>query len=333
MSEHKDEPAQIQPVGNDAVLPFSVEGLDVRGRAVFMGPVLTSMLARHDYPVAVKKLLAEATVLTAMLGSTLKFDGRLTLQAQSDGAVSMLVVDFNAPDGLRATASFNREKVEEIAAKPDFKPEDLLGRGHLAFTVEQGARISRYQGIVVLNGGTSLEDAAHDYFMKSEQIPTRVRLAVAEMLTRSEDGTPEHSWRAGGIMVQFLPKAPERMKQADIHPGDAPEGTEVHDVEEDDAWVEAKALVDTVKDSEITDPDLGVEQLLFRLFHERGARVYDPHPMADRCTCSAEKISKSLKNFPEEDQKEMLAEGTVSVNCDFCGAKYTFDPAEVFGDK
>ena len=156
---------ELSPAGVDAVVPFAVEALDVRGRAINMGPVLNSMLARHKYPAPVNKLLSEAIVLTALLGSTLKFEGRLTLQAQTDGAVSMLVVDFNAPDGLRAMAQFDTAKVEEVAGKDGFRADDLLGKGHLAFTIDQGAHTSRYQGIVVLNG-TTLEQAAHEYFLK-----------------------------------------------------------------------------------------------------------------------------------------------------------------------
>ncbi|WP_310620991.1 Hsp33 family molecular chaperone [Flexibacterium corallicola] len=331
MNKSQEQTSKVKPVGDDVVLPFSVEGLDVRGRSVRLGAVLDSMLARHDYPVPVKKLLAQATVLTAMLGSTLKFDGRLTLQAQSDGAVSMMVVDFNAPDGLRATASFDEERVSSVAQQEGFKPEDLLGKGHLAFTIDQGAHTSRYQGIVALNG-ISLEEAAHEYFLKSEQIPTRVRLSVAEVLKADEKGSYNHTWRAGGIMVQFLPQAPERMRAADIHPGDAPEGTPAHFVEEDDAWVEAKSLVDTVKDDEIVDPDLGIEQLLFRLFHERGARVYDPHPMADRCTCSEEKLKKTLRGFPKEDQDELKTQENISITCDFCSQSYTLLTKDVFSE-
>ncbi|MDD7911162.1 Hsp33 family molecular chaperone [Pseudovibrio exalbescens] len=319
-----------QPLaGDDAVVPFAVETLDVRGRAVTLGPVLDSILGRHNYPEAVNKLLAQAVTLTAMLGSTLKFDGRLTLQTQTDGAVSMMVVDFNAPDGLRATATFDANQVAEVAAKEDFRPEFLLGRGHLAFTIDQGQYTSRYQGIVVLDG-ISLEEAAHDYFLRSEQIPTRVRLAVGEVLTRQDEGPNTHQWRAGGIMVQFLPHSPERMRQADIHPGDAPHGTEMHEIDEDDAWLEARSLVDTVRDVELTDPALPVEQLLFRLFHERGVKAFEPHVMSDRCTCSEDKIVSMLQGLGEQDRSEMTEEGAIAVKCDFCGTDYNLDPEVVF---
>lgn len=325
----QNQPANKPLAGEDAVVPFAVEALDARGRAVALGPVLNSILQRHDYPAPVNKLLAQAITLTALLGSTLKFEGRLTLQTQTDGPVSMLVVDFNAPDGLRATAKFDTQAVEAMAAQDDFRPEFLLGRGHMAFTIDQGRHMSRYQGIVVLDG-ISLEEAAHDYFMRSEQIPTRVRLAVGEMLTREEDGTNSHQWRAGGIMAQFLPHSTERMRQPDIHPGDAPEGTDPHEIEEDDAWVEARALVDTVQDVELTDPGLPVEQLLFRLFHERGVKAYEPHVMQDRCTCSEYKIRSMLKGLSEQDRAEMLDEGKISVNCDFCGETYSLDAEDVF---
>ncbi|WP_068318222.1 Hsp33 family molecular chaperone [Polycladidibacter hongkongensis] len=318
------------PAGEDAVLPFAVEPLDVRGRTVKMGPVLDAILNRHDYPEAVNRLLAEAIVLTAMLGSTLKFEGRLTLQAQTDGPVSVLVVDFQAPDGLRATAQFDADKVAQAAAKEGFKPDDLLGRGHLAFTIDQGSNTSRYQGIVVLEG-TTLEEAAHEYFFKSEQIPTRVRLGVAQLVQRREGNSPQKSWRAGGIMLQFLPKSEERQRQADLHPGDAPEGHDAQQVAEDDAWMEAKALVDTVKDEELTNTDLSAEGLLYRLFHERGVKAFDPQMMQDRCTCSQEKISAMLRQMPEPDQQEMLAEGVVEVNCDFCSKHYKLDPRKILG--
>ncbi|KZL27052.1 Hsp33 family molecular chaperone [Pseudovibrio sp. Ad37] len=324
-------PAQPTAAGVDAVVPFAVEALDVRGRVINMGPVLNSMLARHKYPAPVNKLLSEAIVLTAMLGSTLKFEGRLTLQAQTDGAVSTLVVDFNAPDGLRAMAQFSEDKVAEVAAKDGFKPDHLLGKGHLAFTIDQGAHTSRYQGIVVLNG-TTLEEAAHEYFQKSEQIPTFVRLGVAEVLTKAEEGGADHSWAAGGIMVQFLPQSLDRLKQADIHPGDAPEGHEAHEIDEDDAWVEARSLVETVKDDELIDPSLTVEGLLYRLFHERGASVFSPQEMADKCTCSEEKITAMMQNFSEADKTEMKAEGTVHIMCDFCSKDYELDANIVFKD-
>src|SRR5271154_5150293 len=198
---------------DDAVLPFEVGSLDLRGRLTRLGPALDDILTRHDYPPAVGKLLGEAIVLTTLLGSSLKFDGRFILQTQTDGPVSFLIVDFQAPDRLRAYARFDAKEIKEGQDSGS-----LLGKGHLAMTIDQGADMSRYQGLVALDGG-SLEDAAHEYFLRSEQIPTRVRLAVGEEGRGGE--APNHRGRAGGMLMQFLPKSPERARQADLHPGDA----------------------------------------------------------------------------------------------------------------
>ena len=167
----------------------------------------------------------------------LKFDGRFILQTQTDGPVSFLIVDFQAPDRLRAYARYDAARLKE-----GLDSGALLGKGHLAMTIDQGPDMSRYQGLVALDGGT-LEDAAHEYFLRSEQIPTRVRLAVGEEWRGGEGERPRHRWRAGGMLLQFLPKAPERARQADLHPGDAPEGIVTHTVAEDDAWVEGQSLI------------------------------------------------------------------------------------------
>src|SRR5260221_9070620 len=210
---------------DDTVMPFEVAKLDLRGRVVRLGPAVNEILTRHAYPQPVAKLLGEALVLTVMLGSALKIDGRFILQTQSDGPVRMLVVDFIAPDKVRACARFDKDRVAAAIASGETNGGALLGKGHLAMTIDQGADMNRYQGLVALDGG-SLEDAAHEYFLRSEQIPTRVKLTVAEELRAGEG--PKHRWRAGGMLLQFLPKAPERARQPDLHPGDAPEGSFSH---------------------------------------------------------------------------------------------------------
>ena len=306
---------------DDAVLPFEIAELDLRGRLTRMGPGLDDVLARHDYPPAVARLLAEAIVLTTLLGSSVKFEGRFILQTQTDGPVSFLIVDFRAPDRLRAYARFDKRRLKEGQDSGM-----LLGKGHLAMTIDQGPDMSRYQGLVALDGG-SLEDAAHEYFLRSEQIPTRVRLAVGEEW-RGGEGGPQRRWRAGGMLLQFLPKAPERARQADLHPGDAPEGTVAHTVEEDDAWVEGQSLIATVEDVELIDPDLSGERLLYRLFHERGVRVFRPLPLRAQCSCSREAVSSMLKSFAPDDRAEMVKDGKVVVTCEFCSSVYQFTPHE-----
>ena len=292
---------------DDAVLPFEVSALDVRGRLTRMGPALDEILTKHDYPAPVGKLLGEAIVLTTLLGSTLKFDGRFILQTQTDGPVSLIVIDFHAPDRLRAYARFDASKL-----KDGQDSAALLGHGHLAMTIDQGADMSRYQGLVALDGG-NLEDAAHEYFLRSEQIPTRVRLAVGEEF-RGGDG-PKHRWRGGGMLMQFLPKAPERARRADLDPGDVPDGIAAHVVPEDDAWAESQSLFGTIEDIELIDPDLSGERLLFRLFHERGVRVFPMQEVRAKCSCSRDAVAGMLTSFTPNDRADMVENGKVVVTC------------------
>jgi molecular chaperone Hsp33 len=314
--------------GDDSVLPFQVDALDARGRVVHLGGAVDSILHRHDYPPAVSRLLGETVALTTLLGTSMKFEGRFILQTKSDGPVHMLVVDFEAPDRIRACARFDRAAVEAAVAAGRDRPADLLGAGHLAMTVDQGTHMSRYQGVVPLDG-RSLEDAAHQYFAQSEQIPTRVRLAVSEVLTRDPGSGPRRLWRAGGLLVQFLPEAPERIRVRDLHPGDAPEGSVAPDpVDDDDAWAEVQALVDTVDDVELTDPAVSAETLLYRLFHERGVRVFDRQRVEERCRCSRERVDEMLRSFTTDERRDMVVDGRIAVTCEFCSTTYEFDPAE-----
>ncbi len=307
---------------DDAVLPFSVDALDLRGRLTKLGPALDELLEKHAYPAPVGKLVGEAVVLAVLLGSSLKFDGRFILQTQTDGPVSLMIVDFQLPDRLRAYARFDAARLVEGQDSAA-----LLGRGHLAMTIDQGAAMSRYQGLVALDGG-DLEDAAHEYFLRSEQIPTRVRIAVGEEWRGGAGDGAKHHWRAGGLMVQFLPQAPERARQADLDPGDAPQGSDPHQVAEDDAWVEGQSLIGTVEDIELIDPDLSGERLLYRLFHERGVRVFPTLPVRAKCSCSREAVSGMLSRFAPQDRADMVQDGKVVVTCEFCSSVYEFTPQE-----
>ena len=312
---------------DDTVMPFEVAKLDLRGRIVRLGPVVDEILARHAYPQPVAKLLGEAIVLAVMLGSALKIDGRFILQTQGDGPVRMLVVDFTAPGKVRACARFDKERVASAIASGNANAGALLGKGHLAMTIDQGPDMSRYQGLVALDGG-SLESVAHEYFLRSEQIPTKVRLAVAEELRAGSNG-PTHRWRAGGIMLQFLPKSPERARVADLDPGNAPHGVAPHKVEVDEAWVEGQALISTVEDVELIDPSLSSERLVYRLFHEPGVRVFRAQPLRAECSCSRDSVEAMLKSFSQTDRDHMVEDGKILVTCEFCSANYQFAPSEV----
>lgn len=307
--------------GDDVVVPFTVDALDSRGRVVRLGPALDAILTRHNYPAPVARLLGEAVTLAALIGSSLKFEGRFILQTQTDGPVNLIVVDLDAPDGLRGYARFDADAVMMAIERGETKPAQLLGKGHLAMTIDQGVHMERYQGIVALDGGT-LEDVAHTYFQQSEQIPTLVRLAVAEHTVRGLG----HHWRAGGVLVQHLP--PHGQSVMPDLPGDGdydnPDTADQHFVE-DDKWTTSRAYVSTVGDEELADPELSAERLLFRLFNEPGVRVFEPVMLEERCTCSAERIESMLRhNFSAEERAEMVVDGEIEVVCEFCSADYHF---------
>jgi molecular chaperone Hsp33 len=292
---------------DDLVLPFEVKPLGVRGRLVRLGPAVSDILRRHSYPEPVSALLAEAVALAAMLGSALKFDGKFILQTRSDGAVDLMVAGFETPDGVRGYARFDAHRIAGAR-------RSLLGAGHLAMTIDQGADMERYQGVVALEGGT-LTDAAHRYFQQSEQIPTRTRLAAGPLIERGAAA----AWRAGAIMVQHLPDAgpssPLRFSS-----GDAPE--DVDETLEDDLWVKARLLLDTVEDHELIDPMLTPEQLLYRLFHEDGVTVYPARPLRRFCTCSKERVAETISNFSDEERRDMTVDGRIRVTCEFCSTVY-----------
>ena len=237
MAEAAAALGQFDFAGDDHVVPFQVEGLDVRGRAVQLGPMLDAILERHHYPAPVARLLAEAVVLTVLLGTSLKFEGKLIVQTKGDGPVDLLVADFSTPENVRAYARFNEALLDKAEHRRD-RAAAAARRGRARLHHRSGQFSQRYQGIVALDGA-SLEEIAGVYFRQSEQIPTRVRLAAAELFDRDEDGKPRHRWRAGGMVAQFLPEAPERMRQPDLHGGDGDTGARPHG--EDDAWVEARS--------------------------------------------------------------------------------------------
>ncbi len=231
----------------------------------------------------------------------------------------MLVVDFEAPNKVRAYAQFDREH-----PPADAPPAVLIGKGTLALTIDQGGTMNRYQGVVPLDGN-GLEAAAHQYFLQSEQIPTRIKLAVGEMAAPGGG-----AWRAGGLFLQFLPEAPERMRQADLDPGDAPEGTARQSFSEDDSWTEAKMLVGTVEDHELLDPTLSSERLLYRLFHEHDVRVYEGQRIIESCRCSRDRILTMLARFTPQERQDMRgSDGRIGITCEFCSTHYSVEPDEV----
>ena len=297
---------------DDLILPFQAEQADVSGRLVKLGPVVDTILSRHDYPEAVSQLLGEAVALTALLGAALKFEGKFILQASTDGPVDLLVADYQVPGGLRGYARFAPEQVE--ALPPDGR---LLGDGHLAMTIDRGLDTERYQGVVPLEGD-SLTEAADTYFRQSEQLPTFIRLAVARHYRPGASGDRAWTWRAGGLLVQKLTR----------EGGHGP-AREAAFAEED--WTRARALAETVEDHELLDPLLPADRLLYRLFHEEQVRAFRAVPLESYCSCSRGRVEDLLKQFTAEDLADMVVDGEVWVTCEFCNSRYHFDPASFAG--
>jgi molecular chaperone Hsp33 len=292
---------------DDLILPFQAEHAEVAGRLAKLGPVVDTILSRHDYPEPVSKLLGEAVALTAILGAALKFEGKFILQASTDGPVDLLVADYQVPGALRGYARFSAER---LAALPADGP--LLGEGHLAMTIDRGPDTERYQGVVPLEGG-SLADAADTYFRQSEQLPTFIKLAVARHYRAGQSERP-WTWRAGGLLVQKLTR--EGGRRATRESAFAAED-----------WTRAKALAETVEDHELLDPMLPPDRLLYRLFHEEKVRAYRAVPLTSYCSCSEARVEELLRRFSAEDLAEMVVDGKVSVTCEFCNRSYRFDPA------
>ncbi len=309
-------------LSTDIVLPFEVKPLGVRGRVVRMGAVIDDILGRHDYPAPVSALLAQSVALGALLGTTLKFEGKFILQTKTDGPVSMLVADFVSPHGVRGVAKYNAAALASMAERNE---KALLGSGYLAMTVDQGADMERYQGIVPL-GDATLADAAHTYFQQSEQIPTRLRVAAGPLQTRGDKAS---HWRAGAILVQHLPRT-GGSSPIQFASGDAPEGIE--QVLEHDDWVKARLHLDTVEDHELLDPTLTPEELLYRLYHEDGVTVYPAIRLERHCTCSRETVANMLSRFSREERAAMIEDDAIKVTCEFCSTPYVFTPDEVLED-
>ena len=300
---------------DNIALPYRIEGLDAQGRVVRLGHELNTILSRHDYPEVVARLLGEALVLTTMLGSALKFEGRFVLQTQSDGPVPMLICDVQSSGDMRAYAKIDHEKLSLYGKNPS--QSVLLGKGHIAFTVDQGADMENYQGVVPLEG--DLTQAAHYYFEQSEQIETRLRLAAG--LVDLSDG--HKVWRAGGILLQKT--ASEGGQRFDDNTDATAQSSQ--NLCSPDDWLRLTSLLETTEEAELLDPELAGEILAYRLFNEDGVRVFEPALLRFSCRCSRERIENIITTFSDEELHDMLEDGMIKVVCEFCNEKYDFDPS------
>ncbi|WP_171230132.1 Hsp33 family molecular chaperone HslO [Ruegeria sp. HKCCA4008] len=309
---------------DDTVLPFQLDASDMRGRVARLDGVLDGILKQHDYPEQVEALVAEMALLTALIGQTVALRWKLSLQVQSKGAVRMIATDYYAPQEegqpaqIRAYASFDRDRLSNSA------PFDQVGEGYFAIMIDQGEGTQPYQGITPLAGG-SLSACAEAYFAQSEQLPTRFSLSFGKS---TEPGVGEH-WRAGGIMLQHMPKASPFAASGE-GTGDILTAADLVDGEEGENWGRVNILLDTVEDLEMIGPSVAPTDLLVRLFHEEQPRVYDAQSVQFGCTCSEDRVRQSLSIYSAKDIEKMTTpEGEVTADCQFCGAHYVLDPATV----
>lgn len=313
---------------DDTVLPFQLDRSDIRGRVARLDGVLEQVLSQHAYPPKIEALVAEAAVLTALIGQTIKLRWKLSLQIRGDGPINLIATDYYAakeaqePARIRAYASFDADKISN-----DTEGFDLIGKGMFAVLIDQGPGTSPYQGITPLAGG-SLSACASTYFAQSEQLPTRFQISMG----RSWESAGQERWRVGGVMLQHMPKASPFAKEATGVEGLlAPEDLLAEDNGEN--WNRANLLLDTVEDLELVGPLVSPMTLLHRLFHEEDVRVYDPQPVSFGCTCSAQKVVNTLSVYPAEEIATMTNDdGKVTADCQFCGAHYEFSPETLGSD-
>lgn len=303
----------MTPTQDDLIRPFQIENVGIRGRLIRLGPALNEILNRHSYPDLVSGLLGEAVALSCALAGALKFDGVFTLQTKGDGPISTLLADFKSPGRLRGYAQFDAQAVGRIDAGVTPSIPRLLGAGYIAFTVDQGADTERYQGIVALEG-FSLADCAHNYFRESEQIETAIVLASGRV---GDDGP----WRGGAIMLQRLPEGDPSMLARGVE-------VERDEVSEDD-WRRAVTLLASTQTSELIDPGLTGDDLLYRLFHEDGVRIFEPTQLCPGCRCSMERAERILQQLPSTELHDLALDDQLIVTCEFCNASYNF-PLEQF---
>ena len=303
-------------VDNDIVLPFQIETHAARGKLVRLGGTVDRILSRRNYPAPVAVLLGELAVLAALVSSALKDEGVLTVQVKGDGPVGMLVADATSAGEMRAYAAFDGRTLDRALAKRGAQGwktapvPRLIGAGYLAFTIDRGPEVERYQGIVELSGG-SLADCAHRHFRESDQNQAAFKLAVAPT-------GPSGAWRAGGMMMQRLPDGGRARLS-----GEAPDD----DLEE--SWRRALLLMGSCTPAELVDARLHPHDLLYRLFHEDGVRVFEPHALVHGCRCSRDRVESTLRSFPREEIADLEIDGEVIVTCEFCGDRYAFDEDDI----
>ncbi len=318
----------VEPTSEDKILPFQLDLSDIRGRLTRLDKTLNDILSQHSYPPVVEALVAEATVITALIGQTINLKWKLSLQIRGNGPIKLIATDYFAPSKngelgtIRAFASFNEPNLD-IGEK---NPFEQLGKGYFAVLIDQGPNTEPYQGITPLTGG-SLHKCAETYFAQSEQLATRFALTIGKSQTK----TKKISWQAAGLIIQKMPKKTERgvvkkegstnqlLASADLLQG-----------QESESWNRVNFHIDTVEELELMGPHISKIQLLNRLFHEENPRVFEAQSIKFGCTCSADKVRNTMSMYSSKDIETMTtADGDVTADCQFCGAHYIMDPTKL----
>ena len=293
----------LAPNAADFVQPFQIEGLGLRGRLVRLGPVVRSVVTRHGYPPAVAALMAETLALAAVLASALKYDGVFTLQLRGDGPLSLLLVDITSAGHMRGYARCDAARIGDTVAAGAASVPRLMGAGTMVFTVDQGPRTESYQGVTALEGA-SLSACAHAYFRQSEQVQTAIMLVAAPEPDAGGDAATA-GIRAAALMIQRLA------------------GPDDGDASADENWHRAVVLMSSVRADELLSSTLSPAEVLFRLFHEDGVRLFRQRPLRAGCRCSREKVERLIATFPRAEVAAMADNGQITVTCEFCKAVYT----------
>jgi len=318
----------VEPTSEDKILPFQLDLSDIRGRLTRLDKTLNDILSQHSYPPLVEALVAEATVITALIGQTINLKWKLSLQIRGNGPIKLIATDYFAPSKngelgtIRAFASFNEPNLD-IGEK---NPFEQLGKGYFAVLIDQGPNTEPYQGITPLTGG-SLHKCAETYFAQSEQLATRFALTIGKSQTK----TKKISWQAAGLIIQKMPKKTERgvvkkegstnqlLASADLLQG-----------QESENWSRVNFHIDTVEELELMGPHISKIQLLNRLFHEENPRVFEAQSIKFGCTCSADKVRNTMSMYSSKDIETMTtADGKVTADCQFCGAHYIMEPTKL----
>ena len=309
---------------DDTVLPFQLDVSDIRGRVVRLDGALDEILSQHQYPPQIEALVAETALLTALIGQSIKLRWKLSLQVRGKGAARLIATDYYGPGDegeparIRAYASYDADRLD-----PATSAYSQVGEGYFAVMLDQGAGMMPYQGFTPI-AGNSLSDCAQTYFAQSEQLPTRFALTFGKS---QMPGHPSH-WRGGGVMLQHMPQ----VGQSPPSPEGSGEGgllthTDILAGEPGENWTRVNALLDTVEELELIGPTVAPTELLVRLFYEEGPRVFDATSVHFGCSCSAEKVHQTMSIYSQKDIVHMTTpEGTVTADCQFCGAHYEFDP-------